>query len=240
MSRDLIAPRRALLSVADKTGLPELARALHERGVELVSTGGTARFLADLGLPVREVSALTGFPEILDGRVKTLHPKIHGGLLAREEGDEAVLKALGIEPIDLVVVNLYPFERCVERLDVVEGEAIEQIDIGGPALLRAAAKNFVRVAVLCDPGQYPPCCRASRKQAAPRWRFAAVWRQALSAALRPTMRQSPPGSAREWVSFGPSAWSLPSSGKGFCVMARTRTSRERSIARRGEKTVWQG
>ncbi len=154
MNRDLVVPRRALLSVADKDGLPELARALHAHGVELVSTGGTARLLAEAGLPVREVSAVTGFPEILDGRVKTLHPRIHAGLLARAGRDEAALAALGIDAIDLVVVNLYPFERGVEQPEIAESDAVELIDVGGPAMLRAAAKNFARVAVVCDPAQY--------------------------------------------------------------------------------------
>ncbi len=111
--------------------------------------------LAEAGLPVRQVSELTGFPEILDGRVKTLHPAIHAALLARAGQDEEVLTAHGIEPIDLVVANLYPFERCIARPGVSEAEAVEEIDIGGPAMLRAAAKNFERVAVLCDPQQYP-------------------------------------------------------------------------------------
>jgi phosphoribosylaminoimidazolecarboxamide formyltransferase/IMP cyclohydrolase len=154
MTPDLIAPRRALLAVADKEGLPELARALHARGVALVSTGGTAQLLREAGLPVSEVSAVTGFPEILDGRVKTLHPRIHAALLARAGGDEQTLAAHGIEPFDLVVVNLYPFERRVARPGLSEAEAIEEIDVGGPAMLRAAAKNFARVAVLCDPAQY--------------------------------------------------------------------------------------
>ncbi len=150
--------RRALLSVWDKTGLVDLACGLARLGVELVSTGGTARALAAAGLPVREVAQLTGFPEILGGRVKTLHPAVHGGVLARRD-DPAHLRDLAahaIEPIDLVVVNLYPFESAAARPDASEAEVIEQIDVGGPALIRAAAKNHAAVGVLVDPAQYGP------------------------------------------------------------------------------------
>ncbi len=149
--------RRALLSVHDKTGIVELARALHGLGVELISTGGTARLLRDSGLPVREVAEVTGFPEMLDGRVKTLHPRVQGGILARRDVPEhlAALERHGIPPIDLVVVALYPFESTVARPGVTRAEAIEQIDIGGPTMIRAAAKNHEHVAVVTDPGQYP-------------------------------------------------------------------------------------
>jgi phosphoribosylaminoimidazolecarboxamide formyltransferase / IMP cyclohydrolase len=147
--------RRALLSVSDKTGLVELARALSARGVELVSTGGTAQLLAAQGIPVREVAAVTGFPEIMDGRVKTLHPKIHGGLLGRRGIDEAVMAQHGIAPIDLLVVNLYPFAQAVARPDCSYHDAIENIDIGGPAMVRAAAKNHAAVLVVVDPADYP-------------------------------------------------------------------------------------
>ncbi len=147
--------RRALLSVFDKTGLVELARALAARAVELVSTGGTARSLREAGLPVVEVSALTGFPEILDGRVKTLHPVIHAGLLAADTAEHrATLAHHGIAPFDLLVVNLYPFAATRAR-GASFAECVEQIDVGGPAMLRAAAKNHERVAVLCDPADYP-------------------------------------------------------------------------------------
>ncbi len=146
--------RRALLSVSDKTGIVELARALGEQGVELLSTGGTHRLLTSAGLRVTEVSAHTGFPEMMDGRVKTLHPKIHGGLLGRRGIDDAVMAEHGIAPIDLVVLNLYPFEQTVARTDVSLEDAIENIDIGGPAMLRAAAKNWADVAVLTEPAQY--------------------------------------------------------------------------------------
>jgi phosphoribosylaminoimidazolecarboxamide formyltransferase/IMP cyclohydrolase len=147
---------RALLSVSDKTGLSELARALVERGFELVSTGGTAKALAAAGLPVVEVSGVTGFPEMLDGRVKTLHPAIHGGILARRSrpDDLAALDRHGIRPIDLVVVNLYPFVRTAARADVPFDDLVEQIDIGGPSLVRAAAKNFRDVLVVVSPDDY--------------------------------------------------------------------------------------
>ncbi|HKZ74610.1 MAG TPA: bifunctional phosphoribosylaminoimidazolecarboxamide formyltransferase/IMP cyclohydrolase [Steroidobacteraceae bacterium] len=151
----LIPVRRALLSVSDKTGLLPLAHALARRNVELLSTGGTARLLVENGIPVREVAAYTGFPEIMDGRVKTLHPKIHGGLLGRRGIDDAVMKLHEIPPIDLLVVNLYPFARTVARPDASYLEAIENIDIGGPAMLRAAAKNHESVLVAVDPADYP-------------------------------------------------------------------------------------
>jgi phosphoribosylaminoimidazolecarboxamide formyltransferase/IMP cyclohydrolase len=147
---------RALLSVSDKTGLLEFARALAARGVEILSTGGTAKLLRDNGVPVVEVSDYTGFPEMLDGRVKTLHPKVHGGILGRRDLPEhvAAMKAHAIPPIDLVVVNLYPFEQTVAKPGCSLEEAIENIDIGGPALLRAAAKNHGAVAVVVDAGDY--------------------------------------------------------------------------------------
>jgi len=150
----MLPVRRALLSVSDKTGLLELARALAARDVEILSTGGTARLLAGGGLTVREVSGYTGFPEIMDGRVKTLHPKIHGGLLGRRGIDDAVMALHGIQPIDLLVVNLYPFAETVARPNCRYAEAIENIDIGGPAMLRAAAKNHESVAVAVDPADY--------------------------------------------------------------------------------------
>jgi phosphoribosylaminoimidazolecarboxamide formyltransferase/IMP cyclohydrolase len=150
----LLPVRRALLSVSDKTGLVELARALAKRNIEILSTGGTARLLAENGVTVREVSSYTGFPEIMGGRVKTLHPKIHGGLLGRRGVDEAVMALHEIEPIDLLVVNLYPFAETVARPGCCYPEAIENIDIGGPAMLRAASKNHEAVAVAVDPGDY--------------------------------------------------------------------------------------
>jgi phosphoribosylaminoimidazolecarboxamide formyltransferase/IMP cyclohydrolase len=149
--------RRALLSVSDKSGIVELARALAALGVELLSTGGTAKLLEKEGVRVTEVSAHTGFPEMLDGRVKTLHPKIHGGLLARRDDPAhlAAIKQAGIAPIDLLVVNLYPFQATVADPDCRFDDAVENIDIGGPAMLRAAAKNHGGVAVVVDPADYP-------------------------------------------------------------------------------------
>jgi phosphoribosylaminoimidazolecarboxamide formyltransferase/IMP cyclohydrolase len=154
--KDRYPVRRALLSVFDKSGLEPFARRLHEQGVSLLSTGGTARVLRETGLPVTDVSELTGYPQILDGRVKTLHPVVHGGLLARrnDKDDVQQLDDLGIEPIDLVVVNLYPFEDVVARGEITEVEAIENIDIGGPTMIRAAAKNFFFVGVATLPSQY--------------------------------------------------------------------------------------
>ncbi|HVF34335.1 MAG TPA: bifunctional phosphoribosylaminoimidazolecarboxamide formyltransferase/IMP cyclohydrolase [Candidatus Saccharimonadia bacterium] len=150
----LVPVRRALLSVSDKTGLVDLARALAAGGVELVSTGGTASALRDAGIAVRDVSELTGFPEIMDGRVKTLHPGVHGALLGRSGSDDAVMAAHGIVPIDLLVVNLYPFERVTADPGCTLEAGVENIDIGGPAMLRAAAKNHARVAVVVEPGDY--------------------------------------------------------------------------------------
>jgi phosphoribosylaminoimidazolecarboxamide formyltransferase/IMP cyclohydrolase len=148
--------RRALLSVSDKAGLVDFARALAGHGVELLSTGGTARALRDAGLEVRDVSDVTGFPEMLDGRVKTLHPRIHGALLALRDNPEhtRALAEHDIEPIDMVVVNLYPFEQTVARGDTTLAEAVEQIDIGGPSMVRSAAKNFQDVAVVVAPESY--------------------------------------------------------------------------------------
>ena len=148
--------RRALLSVSDKAGLLDLARVLAGFGVELISTGGTRKGLADAGLAVKDISEVTGFPEMLDGRVKTLHPKIHGGLLARRDLPEHMAKIAehAIQPIDLVVCNLYPFEQTAAKPGVHDEEVIENIDIGGPSMLRSAAKNFAAVAVLTSPDQY--------------------------------------------------------------------------------------
>jgi phosphoribosylaminoimidazolecarboxamide formyltransferase / IMP cyclohydrolase len=147
--------RRALLSVSDKAGLVDLARVLTQYGVELISTGGTRKTLAEAGLPVRDISDVTGFPEILDGRVKTLHPRVHGGILAIRDNPEhqAILQKQGIAPIDLVVCNLYPFEATVAKCAGHE-EVVENIDIGGPSMVRSAAKNYHDVAIITDPSQY--------------------------------------------------------------------------------------
>ena len=148
--------QRALVSVSDKTGIEDFAKSLVELGVELLSTGGTHRKLVEAGIPVTEVSAYTGFPEMMDGRVKTLHPKVHGGILAlRDEASHTGAMAdHGIDGIDLVVVNLYPFEATIAKEGVTRAEAIEQIDIGGPSMVRSAAKNHRDVTVVCDPADY--------------------------------------------------------------------------------------
>ena len=148
--------RQALISVSDKTGIVEFAQALAAMGIGILSTGGTAKLLEKAGIPVTEVSAHTGFPEMLDGRVKTLHPKIHGGILARRESREhmSAIRGAGIDPIDLVVVNLYPFQATVADPDCRLEDAVENIDIGGPAMIRAAAKNYGSVAVVVDPADY--------------------------------------------------------------------------------------
>ncbi len=151
----LVKIRRALLSVSDKTGLVEFARALAARHVELLSTGGTARALRDAGLAVMDVGTYTGFPEIMDGRVKTLHPRVHGGLLGRRGVDDAVMQKHDIPPIDLLAVNLYPFAQTVAKPDCTHADAIENIDIGGPAMVRAASKNHESVTVIVDPADYP-------------------------------------------------------------------------------------
>jgi phosphoribosylaminoimidazolecarboxamide formyltransferase/IMP cyclohydrolase len=152
---------RALLSVSDKNGLVELAHGLSARNVELVSTGGTARALSAAGLSVVNVSKVTGFPEMMDGRVKTLHPGVHGGILARRDrpDDLMAIKEHGIKPIDLVVVNLYPFAKTAANADTDFNELIEQIDIGGPSMIRAAAKNFLSVLIVVDPSDYGPAKR---------------------------------------------------------------------------------
>jgi len=149
--------KRAILSVYDKTGLIELAQGLVDLGWELVASGGSAKALRQAGLPVLDVAEVTHSPEMLGGRVKTLHPAIHGGILAQDTpADQADLAAQQIAPIDLVVCNLYPFEQTIAQPGVTLAEAIEQIDIGGVTLLRAAAKNFARVTILCQPTDYPP------------------------------------------------------------------------------------
>jgi len=156
MKHDLIPIRRALISVSDKTGIVDFAKALAAQGAELLSTGGTARLLAASGLPVIEVGDYTGFPEMMDGRVKTLHPKVHGGILARRDvpAHVAAMQQHGIPPIDMVVVNLYPFAQTVADPGCAMEDAIENIDIGGPAMVRAAAKNHAFVAIVTDPADY--------------------------------------------------------------------------------------
>ena len=147
---------RALISVSDKNGIAEFARALEKQGVDIISTGGTAELLRKKGVPVREISSFTGYPEVLEGRVKTLHPRVHGGLLYKRANPkhEKEAREQGFEPIDLVVVNLYPFEQTIAKPDVTLAEAIENIDIGGPSMIRSAAKNYESVTVVVDPADY--------------------------------------------------------------------------------------
>jgi phosphoribosylaminoimidazolecarboxamide formyltransferase/IMP cyclohydrolase len=151
---NIVAVKRALISVSDKTGIVEFAQGLRDQGVELLSTGGTFRLLEENGIEVTEISAYTGFPEMMDGRVKTLHPKVHGGILARRGIDDQVMADHGIETIDMVVVNLYPFEQTVARPDCSLEDAIENIDIGGPTMVRAAAKNHRFVNIVVEAGDY--------------------------------------------------------------------------------------
>ncbi len=151
-----MAIKRALLSVSDKRGIVELARFLHDKGIEIISTGGTMKAIEDAGIPVTYVSDVTGTPEMMDGRVKTLNPKIHGAILAVRDNPEHVkaMKEHGIKPIDLVVVNLYPFQQTIAKPDVTLAEAIENIDIGGPCMVRASAKNNKYVAIVTNPSKY--------------------------------------------------------------------------------------
>ena len=198
---------RALLSVSDKAGLVDFARGLIDRGAELISTGGTARALAEAGLAVTGVSAVTGFPEMMDGRVKTLHPAVHGGILARRHrpDDLAAIDGQGITPIDLVVVNLYPFAQTAAS-DASVDDLIEQIDIGGPSMVRAAAKNFEDVLIVVDPGDYSRVLdlldrtnvRKPRRRVAPRTAggSASSWPARRSRTPPITTRRSPPRSRR--------------------------------------------
>jgi phosphoribosylaminoimidazolecarboxamide formyltransferase/IMP cyclohydrolase len=149
--------KKVIISVSNKTGVLECAQVLSKFGVEILSTGGTAKSLREAGLAIKDVSEYTGFPEMLDGRVKTLHPKVHGGLLGRRSNPEHVskMKEYNIDPIDMIIVNLYPFEETVAKKDCTLEDAIENIDIGGPTMLRSAAKNYEDVTVIVDPADYP-------------------------------------------------------------------------------------
>lgn len=157
--------KRVLISLSDKTGAVEFAKELAQFGVEFLSTGGTAKILRDAGLRVKDVSEYTGFPEMLDGRVKTLHPKIHGALLGLRSNPEHVetMKKHGIEPIDMIVVNLYPFKETISKPGCTFEDAIENIDIGGPAMLRSASKNFQSVTVVIDPADYSVVIETMKK-----------------------------------------------------------------------------
>jgi phosphoribosylaminoimidazolecarboxamide formyltransferase/IMP cyclohydrolase len=195
--------RRALLSVSDKRGLIPFAEGLRDLGAEILSTGGTCRALRDAGIDVIEVSDKTGFPEIMDGRVKTLHPTIHGGLLGRRGTDEPVMDEHGIEPIDLLAVNLYPFEQTIAREDATIEDAIENIDIGGPAMIRAASKNHDGVAVVVDPDDYENVLEslnsetlgieARRKLAAKAYAHTASYDTAITRYLSASLEENPLG-----------------------------------------------
>ncbi|MDH5304015.1 MAG: bifunctional phosphoribosylaminoimidazolecarboxamide formyltransferase/IMP cyclohydrolase [Gammaproteobacteria bacterium] len=199
----MLTVRRALLSVSDKHGLIPFATGLGQLGVEILSTGGTCRALRDAGIDVIEVSEKTGFPEIMDGRVKTLHPVVHGGLLGRRGIDDAVMREHGIEPIDLLVVNLYPFEQTIARRDASVDDAIENIDIGGPAMIRAASKNHDGVAVVVDPDDYAAVLDAMkdrvlspemrRRLAAKAYAHTASYDTAISKYLSATLGDDPLG-----------------------------------------------
>lgn len=191
---------RALISVSDKTGIVELASGLMSLDVELLSTGGTAKLLREKGLKVKDVSDFTGFPEMLDGRVKTLHPRVHGGLLAVRSNPQhqAQVKEHALEFIDMVVVNLYPFEKTAAKPGVTLEELIENIDIGGPSMLRSAAKNFEDVTVLVDAADYPVVLQNCRKTAeASRGKRVPVWRAKRSQPRRRMTAPSPPP-CRKW------------------------------------------
>jgi phosphoribosylaminoimidazolecarboxamide formyltransferase/IMP cyclohydrolase len=166
VSEDVCAVKRALLSVSDKTGIVELAQGLKALGVEILSTGGTARALGEAGVPVTAVDAWTGHPEIMDGRVKTLHPRVHGGILAVRDNAEHLRQAKenGIGFIDMVVVNLYPFQKTVAKPSVTLDDAIENIDIGGPAMVRSSAKNHRYVTIIVDPADYDEVLAGLKKQ----------------------------------------------------------------------------
>ena len=229
--------KRALVSVSDKNGLEPFVRGLIELGVEVISTGGTAKHLRDAGLKITGISEVTGFPEIMDGRVKTLHPAIHGGILA-DRSKPAHLKAiedLGIAPIDLVVVNLYPFEQTVAQRGVSEADAVENIDIGGPSMVRSAAKNFSAVGIVTDPADYDTVLDELKAGAASyRWRRGAPWRPRPFITPLTTTRPSPTGSASRKPtspSISCSIWPRCRS----CATARTRISGPRgtqSVGRR--------
>lgn len=165
-ANDGFVAKRALVSVSDKSGLVAFAKALRLLGIDILSTSGTRRTLAEAGVDVIDIAAVTGFPEIMAGRVKTLHPKIHGGILARRDADAEAMAEHGIEPIDLVAVNLYPFERTIADPGRSFADAVENIDIGGPAMLRSAAKNHLHVLAVVDPNDYPKVAEALRQGSA--------------------------------------------------------------------------
>jgi phosphoribosylaminoimidazolecarboxamide formyltransferase/IMP cyclohydrolase len=207
---DLVPIRRALISVSDKTDLIPFARALAGEGglgAEIISTGGTAKALAEAGIPVTPIDRLTGFPEILGGRVKTLHPMVHGGLLAVRDdpGHAAAMQKHGIRPIDLVCINLYPFEKTIAQPGVSQSKAIEQIDIGGPSMIRSAAKNFAYVTVITSPAQYDRVVQELQTRGGQ-----------TSARLRAELAATAP-----WPSLTSCGWGM--SRRTSCATARTPT-----------------
>ena len=229
--------QRALLSVSDKTGLVPFAQILAQAGIEIISTGGTAKTLREAGLAVKDISEHTGFPEMLDGRVKTLHPKVHGGLLyiRGNATHEAAVKQHGIAPIDLVVVNLYPFEATVAKPNVSLHDAIENIDIGGPSMLRSAAKNHDSVTVVVDPFDYAEVARQisetgnttlelRRKLAAKVFARTAAYDAAIAAHLKSGIR------SRQDSGLAGGADAFPRRWRSRCATARTRTRRRRFTA----------
>ncbi len=229
--------QRALISVSDKTGLVPFAQILARAGVELISTGGTAKTLREAGLAVKDISEHTGFPEMLDGRVKTLHPKVHGGLLfiRGKATHEAAVKEHAIAPIDLVVVNLYPFEQTVARPEVPLHDAIENIDIGGPSMLRSAAKNHESVTVVVDPLDYAEVAKQiadhgnttlelRRKLAAKVFARTAAYDGAIAAHLQKAFGAVPPASLPASLSVFAPRW------RSRCVTAKTHIRRRRSTA----------
>ena len=230
----------ALISVSDKSGIVEFAQALHALGVKLISTGGTAKLLADKGLPVTEVAELTGFPEMLDGRVKTLHPKVHGGLLARRDLPEhmAALQAHHIDTIDLLVVNLYPFEATVAKAGCTLEDAIENIDIGGPAMVRSAAKNWKDVAVLTDASQYAGVLAELKAGGISlKTKFALSWRPSTASASTtvPSVTTCQRSTLRKATAHHPGNCSRRNRTRALsscktCATVKIRTSRPRSIA----------
>jgi len=227
--------RRALLSVFDKTGIVDFAKALHQAKVELLSTGGTYKALKDAGIPVIEVAEYTGFPEMMDGRVKTLHPKIHGGLLCvRDDAHHAAAAtANGIGMIDLVVVNLYPFEATADKPGSTTADKIEKIDIGGPSMLRSAAKNHAFVTVIVDPADYARCLA---EMAANGGDTTLAFRQKCARTVfRTTSRydaliatSSPASPATRPTSSCPASSRCRRRRSRSCATARTRTSAPRS------------
>ena len=229
--------QRALLSVSDKTGLIPFAQILAQAGIEIISTGGTAKTLREAGLTVKDISEHTGFPEMLDGRVKTLHPKVHGGLLfiRGNATHEAAVKAHGIAPIDLVVVNLYPFEATVAKPDVSLHDAIENIDIGGPSMLRSAAKNHDSVTVVVDPFDYAEVAKQisetgnttlelRRKLAAKVFARTAAYDAAIAAHLQKEFKPAPDSEPAGGAERFPRRW------RSRCATAKIRTRRRRFTA----------